>query len=173
MAIVNGHPDAATTAPRRAGFHQALAAHPSIELAGEVTGDYQRDAAYRAYARAMEGLGPVDGILAANDFMAMGVSDLLNETGKTATIVGANATPDGIAMIKAGAMLASAAFDAMSMAALATEAAVRHLRGEPVPAEIMLPAELVDTSNLGDWDRDYAARVTVPWDRALAKMGGP
>ena len=44
-----------------------------------------------------------------------------------------------IAAIKAGSLLATASFDAMKMACLAAEAAVRHLRGERVPREIILP----------------------------------
>ena len=44
-------------------------------------------------------------------------------------------------------MLATADFDAMAMSEIATEAAVRHLRGEAIPAEIMLPVQVVDMGN--------------------------
>jgi hypothetical protein len=59
-------------------------------------------------------------------------------------IVGINATPEGVAAIKAGDLLASASFDAMKMACLAVETALRALRGETAPAEILLPVEVVD-----------------------------
>lgn len=52
--------------------------------------------------------------------------------------------PDAIVAIKSGKLLATASFDAMKMACLAAEAAVRYLRGEQVPREIMLPVEIVD-----------------------------
>ena len=83
-------------------------------------------------------------------------------------IYSANATPEGVLMIKEGRILASAAFDAMSMAGLAAEAAVRHLRGEIVPKSILLPATLVDQDNLEYWDRPYEERSMYPWDDAVA-----
>jgi ribose transport system substrate-binding protein len=52
----------------------------------------------------------------------------------------------------------------MDMAALATECAVRHLRGEAVPLEISLPAVLVDASNCEQWDRPYEERETPAWE---------
>ena len=45
-------------------------------------------------------------------------------------VVGVNAIPEAIAAIAAGRMLATVNFDAMTMSSIATEAAVRHLRGE-------------------------------------------
>ena len=55
----------------------------------------------------------------------------------------------------------------MSMAGLAAEAAVRHLRGEIVPKSILLPATLVDQDNLEYWDRPYEERSMYPWDDAV------
>ena len=46
-------------------------------------------------------------------------------------------------------MLATADFNAMAMSEIATEAAVRHLRGEAIPAEIMLPVQIVDAASCG------------------------
>ena len=99
--------------------------------------------------------------------MALGVLQALEEAGRSATVVGANATPDGIALIKSGRLLASAAFDAMSMATLAGEAALRHLAGEKVPRQITLPAQLVDRNNCADWDKDYGLRTPVSWQQAV------
>ena len=105
----------------------------------------------------------IDGVLAANDFMALGALDAMREAGRKLPIVGVNATPEGVQAIKAGDMLASASFDAMKMACLATEAAVRVLSGERVPAEILLPVEVVDRSNCDAWDLPYAQRPLPQW----------
>ena len=53
-------------------------------------------------------------------------------------IVGVNSVPDAIAAIKSGKLLATGSFDAMKMACLATEAALRYLSGETAPREILL-----------------------------------
>ena len=83
-------------------------------------------------------------------------------------IVGVNAVPAAIDAIKAGTMLATASFDAMKMACLAAEAALRHLRGERVPREILLPVEIVDRANCAAWDRPFEARPLPVWDEITA-----
>ena len=60
-------------------------------------------------------------------------------------------------------MLATADFDAMAMSEIATEAAVRHLRGERVPAEIILPVQVIDAANCAAWN--------VPFEKGRARSG--
>ena len=79
-----------------------------------------------------------------------------------------NAIPGAITAIKHGDMLATVDFSAMNMAALATECAVRHLRGEPVPAELLLPAEIVDRANCHLWDLPFEARAIPTLEATLA-----
>ncbi|WP_420393719.1 sugar ABC transporter substrate-binding protein [Acuticoccus sp.] len=170
VGIVDGHPDAETAGPRARGFRDALAAHPHIDVAFAVAGNYQRDDAEAAVREALGRGARPDGVIVANDYMALGVIDALDEARlKGVPVIGANVTPAGVALIRSGRMLASAAFDALSMGAVAAEGAVRHLRGEPVPRRVTLPAELVDPSNLDRWDRDYADRTTIGWDEAVGE----
>ena len=106
-----------------------------------------------------------DAILAANDAMAVGAIDAFEAAGKPLVpVVGVNAVPDAIAAIKSGKLLATASFDAMKMACLATEAAVRYLKGESVPREITLPVEIVDRANCAAWDLPFEARALPEWD---------
>jgi ribose transport system substrate-binding protein len=97
--------------------------------------------------------------------MALGAIEAMRHNRRLSPIVAVNATPDGIKAIKDGTLLASAAFDAMKLAALAVEAAVRALSGKPVPSELMLPVEIVDRSNCEAWDRPYEARPLPEWHR--------
>jgi ribose transport system substrate-binding protein len=52
------------------------------------------------------------------------------------------------------------------MAYLATECAVRHLRGEAVPLRIELPVQIVDRHNCAQWNLPYAQRPV----RTLAEL---
>ena len=47
----------------------------------------------------------IDGVLAANDFMALEALDAMHEAERPIPIVGVNATPEGVAVIKAGDLL--------------------------------------------------------------------
>lgn len=172
VAIVDGHPNAATSAPRARGFRAALRDYPGITLVGECRGDYQRDTAEAAFADLLRRNGPFDGAIVANDFMALGVIDALEAAGHPPIpLIGANVTPEGVALIKSGRLIASAAFDALSMGAIAVEAAMRHRRGEPVPRVIELPAQLVDRDNLAAWDCGYEDRTPLTWDEAVMAEG--
>jgi ribose transport system substrate-binding protein len=70
-------------------------------------------------------------VLAANDAMALGALDAMREAGRSIPIV--NATPEGVVAIKAGQLLALAAFDAMKLACLGVEAACARWTGRGVP----------------------------------------
>ena len=105
-----------------------------------------------------------DAILAANDVMALGMLELLDAAARASVIVGVNAVPDAITAIRQGKLLATVDFDAMKMGCLATEAAIRHLRGEVVPREITLPVQIVDRTNCAHWDKPFEERECPRWD---------
>jgi ribose transport system substrate-binding protein len=170
IAILEGNPASATSHARQQGFADALAAHPGIKVRRSLRGDYLRDAARAAWHTAGGAVRGVDGVLCANDAMALGVLDALGD-GPLPPIVGVNAIPEAIAAIAAGRMLATANFDAMAMSALASEAALRHLNGEVVPAEITLPVQVVEASNCAAWDLPFAARATPDWATVTGRRG--
>jgi ribose transport system substrate-binding protein len=165
IVIVEGTPASATSLDRLKGFHDALARHPEIKLRCSLRGDYQRDVARDVFLGAREQWPGVDAVLCANDVMALGVLDALDAqgSGERPLVVGVNAIPEAVAAIASGWMLATADFDAMTMSSVATEAAVRHLRGEAIPAEIMLPVQVVDAGNCAAWNRPFAARPDPVW----------
>jgi ribose transport system substrate-binding protein len=166
IVIIDGTSASATSRERRAGFDDALAGCPGISVRLSLGGEYQRDVARAAFAAAADRWRGVDAVLCANDVMALGVLDVLSAaTGAPGRplVVGVNAIPEAVAAIAAGRMLATASFDAMAMCAIATEAAVRYLRGEPVPREIILPVQIVDAANCREWDLPFEARSCPSW----------
>jgi len=66
-------------------------------------------------------------------------------------------------------MLATADFNAMAMSEIAAEAAVRHLRGEAIPAEIMLTVQVVDAGNCTAWNAPFDARPSPVWDEIVRR----
>jgi ribose transport system substrate-binding protein len=164
IAIVEGPADAATSVARVPASDATLRRHPGLRVVGRCSGGYQREPARLAFARLLAGLpagDAPDAVLAANDIMAIGVLDALAAAGRTATVVGVNAIPQAIDAIVQGRMLATADFNAMQMCALATECAIRHVRGEAVPAEIELPAAIVDRHNVQRWNLPYEQRALL------------
>ncbi len=168
VVVIDGHPNAISTPMRGAGFRKALSRFPDIYLVDAARGDYRQDRSHAATASLLRRHGQLDGILATNDAAAMGAIAALAEAGRSAAVVGINASPEAVTAVKAGTLLASAGFNAMAMACLATEAAVRHLRGETIPLAIVLPVEMVTAANYRAWDRPYEERDCPDWDAMLA-----
>ena len=161
VLIVTGPEESFTSRERLRGFRAAARQHPGISIAAVIAGDYVREVARDRTAQWLRDKPQLDACLVANDIMAVGVLDALDAAGRTAAVVGVNAIPQAIEAIAADRMLATADFNAMQMAYLATECAVRHLRGEKVPATIELPVQIVDRSNYPQWDQPYAQRPVL------------
>ncbi len=164
VVIVEGPRESVTSRERVRGFRDALRNFPQVHVATSVCGDYLRDETLRAGGALLKSAVRFDAILAANDVMALGMLEVLDAAGRASVIVGVNAIPDAIAAIRAGKLLATVDFDAMKMGCLATEAAIRHLRGEVVPKEIILSVQIVDRSNCGPWDKPFAERECPRWE---------
>ena len=172
IIILEGTPASATSRERLLGFQDALAEHPVINVRGSLCGAYQRGIARDVFLHAKDQWAGVDAVLCANDVMALGVLDALDagpDNGRP-LVVGVNAVPEAVAAIAAGRMLATADFNAMAMSEIATEAAVRHLRGEAIPPEIMLPVQVVDARNCAAWNAPFEKRPSPGWD-AVARRG--
>lgn len=164
VAVMQGTPGSITSRTRREGFLEAAAHHPGIAVVAQVAGDYQHATAYRVMQELLAQDARIDGLLCANDVMALGAIEAMTAAGRMIPVVGVNALPDAIAAIKRGAQLATADFDATKLGSVATEAAIRHLRGERVPAEIVLPVQVVDAANCAPWARPIEERECPRWE---------
>lgn len=163
VVVVDGAASSPTTAPRTKGFLDAIACHEEVVIAARICGEYQHAPARHAFEAVLNSATPFDGVVCSNDFMAMGVIEALDAAGREVPVVGINATPGGIDAIRQGRLLATASFNAMAIACIATEAAYRIVTGEAVPAVIELPVEIVDTQNAAAWDLSYEHRPLPDW----------
>jgi ABC-type sugar transport system substrate-binding protein len=172
LMMVNGNPLGILYEARASGFRDGAAKFPGVRVLGEKDGDFLRGPAGEAMKALIEAHGVPDAVLAANDFSSMGVLDTLKATGARLLIGSVNATPDGVAAIRRGDMFTSAAFNAMAMGCIALEAALRVLRGETIPSEILLAAELVTLVNVDEWNLPYEKRPLPDWDEVLRSSEG-
>jgi ribose transport system substrate-binding protein len=164
IVVIEGPPGAPTARDRMIGLRQALAESPSVQVLGSGVGAFQEQPARQAMARLLAQHPRIDGVWTGNDLMAFGALDALVEAGRSAKVVGINGLPGAIERIEQGTMLASVDFSAFNIAAIAARAALRHLAGEPVPKQIMIPAVLIDHTNHRAWQVPFAARPLMAWE---------
>jgi ribose transport system substrate-binding protein len=167
ILIIEGPHDSVTSLDRVRGFRDAQKNFPDIRFAGTICGEYQRPPTLAAAHAFLESGPAFDAVLSANDLMALAMLDALDEAGRKSVVTGVNAVPDAIRAVRQRKLLATVDFDAMKIAALATEAAIRYLRGEAVPAEIILPVQIVGAGNCDKWDKPFEERELVPWEEAI------
>lgn len=167
VVIIEGTKGSETNSQRVQGFKKALADFPNVTLLASQPGNYQRLQALQVMENLLQTYPEIDGVLAANDAMALGSLEALDGAQRKAAVIGINATPEAIDAIKKGTMLASGDFNGFKMGCLGTMAALRQLHGQPVPAEIIMKPVVVDKSNYGPWDKPLAQRDCPSWDEAV------
>lgn len=168
IVAIEGTPAAPTSRDRTVGLHKVLAETPAIQLVGSGVGYFQQVPAREEMARLLAEHADIDGVWTSNDVMAFGVLEALAAAGRPAKVVGVNGLPEAIDNIERGAMQASVDFSAFNIAGMAARAALRHLRGEAVPASIMVPAALIDRTNFKRWKVPFALRPTPVWEEIVA-----
>ena len=164
VLLMEGVPGAVTSRERVRGFLDAVKEWPGMRIVATRTGQFLEDAGREAMKAVLaEGIH-FDGVLSANDAMSLGALSALEAAGVRVPVIGVNALPDAIESVKTGRLLATVDFDALKIACVATEAALRHLRGQRVPAEITLPVQVVDRANCQPWDRPLEERECPRWE---------
>ncbi|MCE3271364.1 MAG: uncharacterized protein K0S57_1761 [Ramlibacter sp.] len=173
VAFIDGHPGSITTPQRRRGFEEALAQYPGMRLVEAVSGMYQHDPGREAALALLARHERLDAILCANDLMALGALEAFTITGRSMPMASINGTPDAIAQVRAGRLVATASFNTHRFGCLAVEMTVRHLRGQPVPRRIDLAPDIIDAGNAAAWDIPYEQRPCPDWDQVVAAAAQP
>jgi len=150
ILILEGPETIPSATGRLRGFKDALKEFPEVKVVLSRNAMYARPAA-ADLVKALLKLKPVpqvDGVLAANDAMALGTVEAFKEAKiKLPLIVGINAGKEVVELIKAGDVLASGDYNGLIEGCLGAEIAIRTLRKQPVPKEVMAKTAVVDKSN--------------------------
>jgi ribose transport system substrate-binding protein len=164
VIILEGVGGSENSANRVAGYKKALAEFPEVKLLASQPANFQRAQALNVTENLLQSYPQIDGILAANDSMALGAIEALDAAKRKALVVGVNGTKEAIDAIKAGKLLATGDCDGFTHGCLGTMAAVRHLRNLPVPKEFIFSAMVIDSTNYAGMDVPYDQRMCPSWE---------
>ena len=167
VIIIEGVRGSHGSMERVRGFQKALEEFPTVKLLASQPGNFQRLQALQVTENLLQAHPVVDGVMAANDAMALGAIEALDGANRKALVVGINATKEGIDAIKAGKLLASADFSGYLQGCVGTMAAIRTLHKLPVPKEIAFPTVVIDNTNYKGADIPDAERTCPAWETVV------
>ena len=164
---IDGPAAAPTCRDRAQGVRHALSEFPGIELLGVGCGMNLRPEGRQAMEALLTQHPDIAGVWCANDVMAYGALEALDAAGRTAKVVGVNGLDEAIANVEKGRMLATVDFSAFKICHFAAEAALRHLRGEKLPLDIVVPTVLIDSANVAKWKLPVEQRPVPAWSEIV------
>ena len=148
-AILTGLPGSESSAQRQEGARLAFSEKPNIKLVAIRDAYFRADQGYLQTKEIFAAHPKTGFIFAANDLMALGAIQYLQETGRSdVIIVGYDGTPDAIEAIKKGLLRATIKQQASQMGYDSVKLLQRMLVGQPVPPLTLMQTIVIDKNNL-------------------------
>ncbi len=172
LVVLEGPPTIPTAVARLRGFKDALKDAPNVKVVLSKNALYARPSAaglLKAMLRASPDM-QINGVLAANDAMALGAIEAFKGANKKLPpIVGINASKEAVELIKSGEMLASGDYNGLIDGCLGAEIAIRALRKQESPKEILAKTSVVDKSNYQKYEVPVERRPCPTLESMVAK----
>lgn len=162
---IDGVPGAITAQDRKRGLERALKEQPGVKLLASQPGNYRRLPAVQVFENLMQRFPQIDGVMASNDDMAVGVAEAAATAGRTGIkVVGVDCIPDALQAIKDGRMFGSIDTAAHNQGYLSMRTMVEVLKGNKVPRMLMLPLTFVSKANVDEYMVPPLKRPAPDWD---------
>ncbi|MDR3496722.1 MAG: sugar ABC transporter substrate-binding protein [Ancalomicrobiaceae bacterium] len=149
VVILEGNPEADNGQQRKKGFEDAVAAG-KLQLLDSKTAHWETEEANTLMTNFLTKYQDIQGVMAANDSMALGVVKALDAAGKSGKIkvVGFDNIPAVQPLIKQGKMLATIEQYGAQMAAMGIDYGLRQLAGEKFTGWVKTDIKLIMAKDL-------------------------
>lgn len=148
VALVGGIEGDATSQARLGGFRQAVEGS-SIEVVQKENADWSREQALTAATNIMRATPDLGGFFAANDTMALGIVQAVQNEGKAGEIevIGVDGNEAALESIQQGNLSATVSQYPYAIGSMGVEACLLAMNGEDVPENVDAPIKLVTQEN--------------------------
>jgi ribose transport system permease protein len=149
IVILQGQAGTSAARERAQGFANGLKAYPGIKVVAQQPADFDRTKGLDVMSNLLQAHPDVQGVIAANDEMALGaIKALGSKAGKSVSVVGFDGTPDGLKAVEGGTLYASVAQQPSQLGKIAVDNALRALKGEKVEETVKVPVKVVTKENV-------------------------
>jgi ABC-type sugar transport system substrate-binding protein len=152
---LQGTPGATPAIDRSKGLHNIIDSHPEIKVACQQTGEFARDKGLTVTENCLGATPKPDAIVAANDDMALGAAEALKSAKLTIPVIGYDALPETLGMIRDGAIYGTVDQFPGQQARKALDVLVDNLRKQAKPDkhDIFITPKLITKDNLAEAER--------------------
>ncbi|MFJ4717053.1 substrate-binding domain-containing protein [Streptomyces sp. NPDC088785] len=152
IVILQGQAGTSAARERAAGFAKGLKQYPGIEVLAQQPADFDRTKGLDVMSNLLQAHPDVQGVIAANDEMALGAVKALGaKAGKSVPVIGFDGEADGIKAVEAGTMYASVAQQPRELGEIAVRNAVRAAHDERIDPAVKVPVKVVTSKNAADF----------------------
>ena len=149
IVILQGQAGTSAARERAQGFANGLKAYPGIQVVAQQPADFDRTKGLDVMSNLLQAHPDVQGVIAANDEMALGaIKALGSKAGTSVSVVGFDGTPDGLKAVEGGTLYASVAQQPSQLGKIAVDNALRALKGEKVEETVKVPVKVVTKENV-------------------------
>ncbi|GGS50629.1 ABC transporter permease/substrate-binding protein [Streptomyces violaceus] len=149
IVILQGQAGTSAARERAQGFANGLKAYPGIQVVAQQPADFDRAKGLDVMSNLLQAHPDVQGVIAANDEMALGaIKALGSKAGKSVSVVGFDGTPDGLKAVEGGTLYASVAQQPSQLGKIAVDNALKALQGKKVEETVKVPVKVVTKENV-------------------------
>ncbi|MFJ7153133.1 substrate-binding domain-containing protein [Streptomyces sp. NPDC100445] len=149
IVILQGQAGTSAARERAQGFANGLKAYPGIRVLAQQPADFDRTKGLDVMSNLLQAHPDVQGVVAANDEMALGaIRALGSRAGRSVQVVGFDGTPDGLTAVKDGTLYASVAQQPAQLGRTAVDNALRAVQGKKVRPMVKVPVKVVTKDNV-------------------------
>ena len=161
ILVIELHPGSAVGEVRVKGFVDEIAKYPDFQIVASLNGNDTVEGGYQVTQDTLSAHPNLAGIYAANDPSAIGAVQALKAAGKNGVtdvlVVGFNADPPALELIKAGEMAATIRQDPYGQGQKAVEIATALMNNQDFPFSdpeertVFFPVNVVDATNVDQY----------------------
>ncbi|MDX3527256.1 substrate-binding domain-containing protein [Streptomyces sp. ID05-39B] len=152
IVILQGQAGTSAARERAEGFAKGLKAFPGIQVLAQQPADFDRTKGLDVMSNLLQAHPDVQGVIAANDEMALGaIKALGSKAGKSVQVVGFDGTPDGMTAVTNGTLYASVAQQPSELGRIAVDNALKAFQGKKVAEMVKVPVKVVTKENVADF----------------------
>lgn len=146
VALIGGIPGDATSRARLEGFKRAVD-ESGVEIVQEDTADWAREQALTDATNIMRSNPELDGFFAANDTMALGIVQAVQNSGNDVEVIGVDGTENALQAVQNGNLSGTVSQYPYAIGAMGVEACIAAMNGEKLPKNVDAPIRLITSEN--------------------------